>query len=99
LLVHNGIFENFQEIKDRLLRKKIKFKGETDSEVMSNWVASVMMDENFDLFQLDAPDRNVFRVGIYESTDLSNLEHYERAFDMVVVNEKIDFREINQILF
>lgn len=48
---------------------------------------------------LDAPDRNVFRVGIYESTDLSNLGHYERAFDIVVVNEKIDFREINQILF
>lgn len=48
---------------------------------------------------LDAPDRTVFRIGIYENKDLSNLEYYQKAFDMVMVNEKIDFREINQILF
>ncbi|MCR5786104.1 MAG: glutamine--fructose-6-phosphate transaminase (isomerizing) [Acholeplasmatales bacterium] len=32
--VHNGIIENFQELKDKLLRNKYKFKSETDTEVI-----------------------------------------------------------------
>ena len=31
--VHNGIIENFQELKDKLLRKGYKFYSETDTEV------------------------------------------------------------------
>jgi glucosamine--fructose-6-phosphate aminotransferase (isomerizing) len=33
-LVHNGIIENFQELKDSLLAEGIKFKSSTDSEVI-----------------------------------------------------------------
>lgn len=51
LLVHNGIFENFQEVKDELMNKKIKCKGETDSEVMVNWIAYRMSHENLSLSQ------------------------------------------------
>ena len=34
-LVHNGIIENYQEIKENLLRHGVKFTSETDSEVVA----------------------------------------------------------------
>ncbi|MHC4538125.1 MAG: class II glutamine amidotransferase [Planctomycetota bacterium] len=33
-LVHNGIIENYQEIKDNLIKKKHKILSETDTEVL-----------------------------------------------------------------
>ena len=38
-LIHNGIIENFQEIKDQLLQKGYTFKSQTDSEVLVNLLA------------------------------------------------------------
>lgn len=35
-IVHNGIIENFAELKKELLKKKISFKSETDTEVIAN---------------------------------------------------------------
>ena len=35
-LVHNGIIENFQKLKDFLIKKKYKFKSQTDTEVIVN---------------------------------------------------------------
>src|SRR4030042_4512991 len=34
IVVHNGIIENYQEIKHELLKKGHKFKSETDTEVI-----------------------------------------------------------------
>ncbi len=34
-LVHNGIIENYMEIKQQLLRHGVKFKSETDTEVVA----------------------------------------------------------------
>ena len=38
-LIHNGIIENYQEIKDRLLAKGYVFHSETDTEVLVNLIA------------------------------------------------------------
>lgn len=38
-LVHNGIIENFKEIKDFLISKNITFKSDTDTEVIVNLLA------------------------------------------------------------
>lgn len=38
-IVHNGIIENFQEIKDGLLQKGYVFYSETDTEVLVNCIA------------------------------------------------------------
>lgn len=38
-LVHNGIIENFQEIKNKLLENGIKMKSQTDTEVIVNLIA------------------------------------------------------------
>ncbi|TAK97036.1 glutamine--fructose-6-phosphate transaminase (isomerizing) [Patescibacteria group bacterium] len=37
-LAHNGIIENYQELKDILIRKKHVFKSETDSEVIAHLI-------------------------------------------------------------
>ncbi len=42
-LVHNGIIENYKEIKDVLLKKKHTFVSETDSEVLAH-----LIEENFE---------------------------------------------------
>lgn len=38
-LIHNGIIENYQELKDVLLNENIPFSSETDSEVVVNLIA------------------------------------------------------------
>ena len=38
-LVHNGIIENFQELKDRLIKKGFNFYSETDTEVLINLIS------------------------------------------------------------
>ena len=38
VLVHNGIIENFLELKDKLIKEGITFSSETDSEVIVNLI-------------------------------------------------------------
>lgn len=38
-IVHNGIIENFQEIKDRLIAEGVTFRSETDTEVIAHLLA------------------------------------------------------------
>lgn len=45
-VVHNGIIENYQELKNWLKRKGHKFKGETDTEVVSHLVEEEMKKGN-----------------------------------------------------
>lgn len=40
-LVHNGIIENYKDIKDKLLKKGYKFISETDTEVAANLIDSL----------------------------------------------------------
>ena len=37
-IVHNGIIENFQKLKEKLIKKGLKFSSETDSEVIANLI-------------------------------------------------------------
>lgn len=39
-IVHNGIIENHQELRDALIAKGFEFEGQTDSEVIAHLVAS-----------------------------------------------------------
>ena len=41
-IVHNGIFENFQEIKNELIAEGVNFKSETDTEVAANLLAKIL---------------------------------------------------------
>jgi glucosamine--fructose-6-phosphate aminotransferase (isomerizing) len=46
-VVHNGIIENYQEIKDKLTKEGFKFKSQTDTEVITNLITS-FLEQNFD---------------------------------------------------
>ncbi|HEU0095437.1 MAG TPA: glutamine--fructose-6-phosphate aminotransferase, partial [Rhizomicrobium sp.] len=43
-IVHNGIIENFRELRDELLAKGHKFESETDSEVAAHLVTQLMRE-------------------------------------------------------
>ncbi|MFT4148402.1 MAG: glutamine--fructose-6-phosphate transaminase (isomerizing) [Micrococcaceae bacterium] len=49
-LIHNGIIENFAELKQELIGEGVKFKSETDSEVAA-WYLARIYDEVGDLTQ------------------------------------------------
>lgn len=41
-VVHNGIIENFRELKDELMRAGIKFESDTDTEVVAQYITYEM---------------------------------------------------------
>ncbi|MDA3874782.1 MAG: glutamine--fructose-6-phosphate transaminase (isomerizing), partial [Kiritimatiellae bacterium] len=46
-LVHNGIIENYQELKAGLLQKGVSFTSETDTEVLAQFVADCTTEGDF----------------------------------------------------
>lgn len=50
-LVHNGIIENFREIKQDLLDKGYTFRSQTDSEVLVQLIDFVKNSEELDIFR------------------------------------------------
>lgn len=51
LIVHNGIIENYQELKTELQGKGCRFTSETDSEVIAHLIASFGRDDLFKAVQ------------------------------------------------
>ena len=45
-LVHNGVIENFVELKKELIKKGISFNGDTDSEVIVNLIEEHYLESN-----------------------------------------------------
>ncbi len=45
-VIHNGIIENYQEIKDFLIKKGVVFHSDTDTEVIPNLIAFLYKDTN-----------------------------------------------------
>ncbi|MGL4721857.1 MAG: glutamine--fructose-6-phosphate transaminase (isomerizing) [Desulfovibrionaceae bacterium] len=48
-IVHNGIIENYQELKEELLKAGYIFFSETDTEILVNYIEYRMMQENLSL--------------------------------------------------
>src|SRR3990167_3168070 len=46
-VVHNGIVENFQELKEELIKKGHKFVSETDTEVIPHLIEEFQKNEGF----------------------------------------------------
>lgn len=49
VLVHNGIIENYQALKELLVDKGFAFHSETDTEVLVNFIQYVQQEEDCDL--------------------------------------------------
>ena len=43
-IVHNGIIENYMELKNEIIKEGVKFKGETDTEVIINLISKYYKD-------------------------------------------------------
>ena len=48
-IVHNGIINNYKELKNYLSDNSYKFKSETDSEVIANYLEYLILNENLTL--------------------------------------------------
>ncbi|RJQ37959.1 glutamine--fructose-6-phosphate transaminase (isomerizing) [Candidatus Microgenomates bacterium] len=46
-VIHNGIIENFLELKEDLIKKGHKFKSETDTEVVAHLIEDYLNEEGF----------------------------------------------------
>lgn len=49
ILVHNGIIENFSDLKNRLIRRGYAFQSETDTEVLANLIEYIYLQGATDL--------------------------------------------------
>lgn len=81
-VVHNGIIENYIEIKEELKKKGCTFKSETDTEVISNWISykiSQIHSENItekNIINI-LKDANIFLKGTWAITVIyKNLPDY-----------------------
>lgn len=45
-VIHNGIIENYQSLKIELEKEKWVFSSETDTEIISNWLANELSNKN-----------------------------------------------------
>jgi glutamine---fructose-6-phosphate transaminase (isomerizing) len=73
-LVHNGVIENYQDIKDFLITKNYTFKSETDSEVLVNLIAYHYQKET------EKNDKTAFFKSVRKS-----LLHVEGAYGIAVI--------------
>src|SRR5215216_5325953 len=45
-MIHNGIIENYSQLKQELLRKGYAFKSDTDTEVLLNFIEDIKTNTN-----------------------------------------------------
>ena len=50
-IIHNGIIENYAEIKHNLIEKGIKFRSETDTEVLVQLIDYIQIKKNLSLLE------------------------------------------------
>ena len=48
-MIHNGIIENYAQLKQELVQKGYRFKSETDTEVLLNFIEEIRINTNCDL--------------------------------------------------
>ena len=48
-MIHNGIIENYAQLKNELLKKGYEFKSETDTEVLLNFIEDIQVHNNCSL--------------------------------------------------
>ncbi len=86
-LVHNGIIENYLEIKEKLISNGYKFIGETDSEVLSGLIDYYYNETNDMIMTLEKVKNEVFgsyALGIIVSDDLNNLYAIRKDSPLII---------------
>jgi glucosamine--fructose-6-phosphate aminotransferase (isomerizing) len=84
-IVHNGIIENYQEIRERLLEAGYRFSSETDTEVVAHLVDSYYTDDLFAAVKKTVDElEGAFALGIIAADDPQTLVACRRGNPLVV---------------
>lgn len=84
-IVHNGIIENYKEIRDRLLDDGYQFDSETDTEVVAHLIDSLYKDDLFEAVRQAVNQlRGAFALAIIATDDPDTLVACRRGSPLVV---------------
>jgi glucosamine--fructose-6-phosphate aminotransferase (isomerizing) len=84
-IVHNGIIENYKEIRERLLQAGYQFSSETDTEVVAHLIDSYYTDDLFSAVKKTVDElEGAFALGIIATDDPQTLVACRRGNPLVV---------------
>ncbi len=84
-IVHNGIIENYKEIRERLLKAGYQFSSETDTEVVAHLIDSLFTGDLFSAVQKAVDElEGAFALGIIAVDDPQTLVACRRGNPLVV---------------
>jgi glucosamine--fructose-6-phosphate aminotransferase (isomerizing) len=84
-IVHNGIIENYKEIRERLLQAGYEFSSETDTEVVAHLIDSYYSDDLFAAVRKTVDElEGAFALGIIATDDPQTLVACRRGNPLVV---------------
>lgn len=73
-LIHNGIIENYASLRKELVSRGYEFHSSTDTEVLTNLIEDIQINENVDLFEAVRIALNQV-IGAYAIVVLSRDDH------------------------
>ena len=103
-IVHNGIIENYLELKEELKNNNYSFKSETDTEIACAYIDYVYKKENNILKTLNKITKvfkGSYALGILCSDDLNNLYAVRKTSPLIIAqgeNEKYIASDVPAIL-
>ena len=89
VVVHNGIIENYLELKKELIAKGYKFNSETDTEVVTH-----LLDELYEGDLLEAVKKLIKIIkGAYIASDIPAILKYTRDVYLIENNEIVEVKK------
>ena len=90
-IVHNGIIENYLELKNELIKNNYEFKSETDSEVAAAYIDYIYKSENYILKTLNKITKvftGSYAIALICSDDLDNLYVVKKTSPIIIAKGK-----------
>ena len=101
-VVHNGIIENYKEIREELLTQGFEFESETDTEVIAHLVNSYFDGDLYAaVFKAVARLRGAFGLGIIAADDPNTLVACRKGSPLVLgigINENFVASDVSALL-
>ncbi len=101
-VVHNGIIENYKEIREELLARGFEFESETDTEVIAHLVYSYFKGDLYRaVFQAVGRLRGAFGLGIIATDDPDTLVACRKGSPLVLgigINENFVASDVSALL-
>lgn len=86
-IVHNGVIENYKDIKDELIQQGFEFKSETDSEAIVNLIEYYYLQNNDvlkSLFLIGQKLKGSFAIALLHESEPDKLYFYKQASPLLI---------------